>query len=115
MSKPTGKLAFAYQSIAILERENEELKAKVTELEREKGNYKGSFEVLSERLERIQKEQAIHDLEQQARGATDICNKALDKLTIPEMSALRAEYFKAGITALAYAIDREAKQLGGAE
>ena len=54
------------------------------------------------------------EFEQQAKGATDICNKALEKIVIPkEMSALRSEYFKAGITALAYAIEHEAKQLKG--
>ena len=69
----------------------------------------------SERLDEQQKR--IAELEQKINSATDICNKALEKLTIPkEMSALRSEYFKAGITALAYAIEREAKQLkGGAE
>ena len=60
------------------------------------------------------KDKRIAELENQMEGATDICNKALEKLTIPkEMSALRSEYFKAGITALAYAIECEAKQLKG--
>ena len=60
------------------------------------------------------KDNRIAELEQKINSATDICNKALEKLTISkEMSALRSEYFKAGITALAYAIEREAKQLKG--
>ena len=36
MSKPTGKLAFAYQSIANLENRNQQLKDRIAELERER-------------------------------------------------------------------------------
>jgi hypothetical protein len=51
------------------------------------------------------------DLEMQAKGIIEGCNSALEKIEIPEMSALRAEYFKAGVTALSYLVDREAEQL----
>lgn len=40
------------------DQEWEEAQRRIAELEREKGNYKGSFEVLSERLERMRKEDA---------------------------------------------------------
>ena len=34
MSKPTGKLAFAYQSIAYLEQQNQQLKQRIEQLEK---------------------------------------------------------------------------------
>ena len=64
---------------------------------------------LTKTLVEFEKDREIRDIEQQAKGATDICNKAL--AITKEMSALRSESYKAGITALAYAIGREDKQL----
>ena len=49
MSKPTGKLAFAYQSIANLENKNNQLKDRIAELERER----------DEAIKQMQKAQAI--------------------------------------------------------
>lgn len=89
-----------------------ELRKKNAELEKQVEFEMEQKAKAREQRDKITKSLAIRDLEQQAKGATDICNKALEKLTIPkEMSALRSEYFKAGITALAYAIERESKQL----
>jgi hypothetical protein len=54
-----------------------------------------------------------HNLEQQAKGAISITNSVLRKrkVVVPKVSYTKAEYFKAGITALAYAIEAEAKAL----
>jgi hypothetical protein len=54
---------------------------------------------------------AIRDLEQQAKGAVDVTNSVMKKLVIPKLSPTKHEYFKAGIRALAYGIDKEANAL----
>jgi ribosomal protein L22 len=53
----------------------------------------------------------IHNLKQQAKGAVDVTNSAMKKLVVPKLSTTKHEYFKAGIRALAYGIDKEAKAL----
>jgi hypothetical protein len=52
-----------------------------------------------------------HNIEQQAKGAVDVTNSAMKKLVIPKLSTTKHEYFKAGIRALAYGIDKETKAL----
>jgi hypothetical protein len=54
---------------------------------------------------------SIRDLEQQAKGAIKLTNLAMKKLQSPKCSQSRLEYFKAGVRALAFAIDKEAKEL----
>jgi hypothetical protein len=53
----------------------------------------------------------IRDLEQQAKGAIKLTNIAMKKLEHPKCSQSRLEYFKAGVRALAFAIDKESKAL----
>ena len=56
-------------------------------------------------------ELAILKLEQQANGAIKLTNVAMKKLQSPKCSQSRLEYFKAGVRALAFAIDKESKAL----
>ena len=63
------------------------------------------------KIAELEKEQAIRDLEQQAEGAIKLTNVAMKKLQHPKRSQSRLEYFKAGVRALAFAIDKESKAL----
>jgi hypothetical protein len=89
-------------------------------------NRKELWEILQIQVERIaelEKERAIgvyhftvdeykaHNLEQQAKGAIRLTNVAMKKLQHPKCSQSRLEYFKAGVRALAFAIDKESETL----
>jgi hypothetical protein len=77
-----------------------ELKSNILMLEQ----YNGSVESLIKDIK-------SHNLEQQAKGAIKLTNVAMKKLQSPKCSQSRLEYFKAGVRALAFAIDKESKAL----
>jgi hypothetical protein len=62
-------------------------------------------------VESLIKDIKAHNLEQQAKGAIKLTNVAMKKLQSPKCSQSRLEYFKAGVRALAFAIDKESKAL----
>jgi hypothetical protein len=62
-------------------------------------------------VESLIKDIKANNLEQQAKGAIKLTNVAMKKLQSPKCSQSRLEYFKAGVMALAFAIDKESKAL----
>jgi hypothetical protein len=62
-------------------------------------------------VESLIKDIKAHNLDQQANGAIKLTNLAMKKLQSPKCSQSRLEYFKAGVRALAFAIDKESKAL----
>ena len=67
--------------------------------------------LMNNKIAEMEKERDVRDLEQQANGAIKLTNAAMKKLQSPKCYQLRLEYFKAGVRALAFAIDKESKAL----
>ena len=72
MSKPTGKLAFAYQSIAYLEQQNQQLKQRIEQLERERNEYRDKWIRKCKELDIVDEQLAQRDIEQQEKGVNHV-------------------------------------------
>lgn len=86
------------------------LEAKIGKLEKQNAELKKPID-LKGRIIFTKDSLQTHNLEQRANGAINIANKAIRKVTIPDMSPTKTEYFKAGIRILAAHINVEAKAI----